>query len=308
MGNVRVEIITPVFNRCEDTLRCLRSIANCDLEGIDAHMIIVDDGSTDATAERVKEAFPDVEIVRGDGTLWYTGGTNLGLESALRHNPDYILAINNDQVFDGNCIRRMVECAERYPRSVVGSLLCEWDVPHKIFQVSPRWELMSGGYRHWFRQTVWTVPQKPWEVEIIVGNCVLYPAQAVREVGLMNALRFPQYGDAEYTPRMKRRGWKLIIEPRARVFCKPNDEVSGFRGLSLRSKMTHLFLKTTGPYSLKRRFNMTMAGAPNTLYGLLALPIFFIRLFIGRNAEGSWALAQAEPPLAETFASAVLDD
>ncbi len=308
MGNVRVEIISPVFNRCEDTLRCLRSIANSDLSGIDAHIIIVDDGSTDGTAERVTEAFPDVEIVRGDGTLWYTGGTNLGLESALRHEPDYILAINNDQVFDEKCIRLMVECAERHPGSVVGSLLCTWDVPHRIFQVSPRWELKVGGYRHWFKQTVWTVPEKPWEVEIVVGNCVLYPARAVREAGLMNVSKFPQYGDAEYTPRMRRMGWKLLIEPRARVFCKPNDEVSGFRGMTLSAKLNHLFFKSTGPYSLKRRFNMTMAGAPNAFYGLLGLPIFFFRLFIGKNAEGSWAMAQDEPPLAETFAAAVLDD
>lgn len=308
MGNVKVEIITPVFNRCEDTLRCLRSIANSDTGGIDIHIIIVDDGSTDGTGERVTEAFPDVEMVVGNGSLWYTGGTNLGLESALRHDPDYILAINNDQVFDENCISRMVECGERHPRSVVGAMLCRWDTPHKIFQVSPRWELSKGGFRHWFRQTVWTVPQKPWEVEIIVGNCILYPAKAVGEVGLMDAAKFPQYGDAEYTPRMRRKGWKLLIEPRARVFCRPNDEVRGFRGMSIRAKLDQLFFKSTGPYSLKRRFNMTMSGAPNFAFGLMAMPIFFFRLMIGRNAEGSWALEQEEPPLSETFASSVLDD
>ena len=47
----------------------------------------------------------------------------------------------------------------------------------------------------------------------------------------MDEKRFVQYGDAEYTPRMKRNGWKLLIEPKARVFCKPNDESVRLRDL-----------------------------------------------------------------------------
>jgi len=306
MGRVKLEIITPVHNRREETLQCLRSLGRADLTGIDSHIIIVDDGSTDGTAEALEADHPEVEVLKGNGNLWYTGGINRGLEAALLHDPDYILAINNDSIFDERCIRSMVECAEANPRSVVGSLLTTWDAPHKLFQVSPRWEFWSGGWRHWYHQTVWTVPTDPWEVELIVGNCVLFPAQAVREVGLMDEKRFDQYGDAEYTPRMRRRGWRLLIEPRARVFCKPNDLVTGFSGLSLKGKLDALFFRSTGPYSLKRRLNMSLGGAPNRLQGLLAVPVFFFRYLIGRNIEGAWGLAQEERPLAETFAASVV--
>lgn len=306
MNRVKLEIITPVHNRREETIQCLTSLRRADLSGIECHIIIVDDGSTDGTAEAVLAEFPDVEIVKGNGELWYTAGTNRGLEAALRHAPDYILAINNDSIFDEKCVKNLVECAKFNPRSVIGALLLNWDTPHQLFQVSPRWELWSGGFRHWRRQTVWTVPADPWEVELIVGNCVLYPAEAVREVGLMDEKRFDQYGDAEYTPRMRRRGWRLLIEPRARVFCKPNDLVTGFRKLPFRKKFEAIFTNVTGPYSLKRRLNMSFGGAPNLLQGILAIPIFFIRYLLGRNIEGSWGMAQDEKPLAETFASSVI--
>ena len=308
MGPIKLEIITPVHNRRRETLRCLKSLGRCNFDGIDAHIIIVDDGSTDGTSDAVREGYPDVEIVQGNGDLWYTAGTNRGLEAALRHSPDYILAINDDSIFDENCIRRLVECAERHPRSVVGPLLLNWEEPHKIFQVSPKWDMWGGGYRHWRHQTVWTVPQKPWEVELIVGNCVLYPADAVREVGFMDERRLVQYGDAEYTPRMRKRGWRLLIEPKARVFCQPNVVPAGFRKMPLRKKLTEMFFKPTGSYSIHRRVYTTLFGAPNRLEGILALPLFAVRVFLGKNQEGAWGFRQYEPPISETFASRIVDD
>ncbi len=75
-----------------------------DLPDVSVHMIIVDDGSTDGTSEAVRNAFPDVQIIAGDGNLWYTAGTNRGLEAAMERDPDYVLAINNDTIFDADCI------------------------------------------------------------------------------------------------------------------------------------------------------------------------------------------------------------
>jgi len=307
MSLKRIEIVTPVHNRRDETLQCLRSLYRSALADIHLHIIVVDDGSTDGTATAIEREFPDVEIIKADGSLWYTAATNRGFEAALKHKPDYILAINNDSIFDEHCIQRLVNCAEDHPRSVVGGLLLNWETPHKVFQVSPRWELKLGGYRHWQHQTVWTVPNRPWEVDLIVGNCVLFPAQCVSEVGFMNE-RLVQFGDAEYTPRMKRLGWRLIIEPSARVFCKPNDIVTGFRKLPLGDQFNQVFRNPAGPYSWQRRFYGILYGAPSHLQGIVAIPVYLIRQLLGKNHEGSWTMNQSERPLSQIYTSAVVDD
>src|SRR5437773_318747 len=220
---ITVGIVTAVYNRREITLQCLRSLARIDRSGLDIHITVVDDASTDGTGEAIRREFPEVELITGSGDLWFTEGTNVGVRAALRRGPKYILMMNDDQVFDARFLRSMIDTAEKYPHSVVGPILLLWDQPHKIFQTSPVWDTFGGGWRHWSHQTVWTVPERPWKVDLIVGNCVLVPAEAIRECGLMDSKHFPNFGDAEYTPRLKRASWQLLIDPRARVFCQPNS-------------------------------------------------------------------------------------
>lgn len=303
---IRVEVVTPVHNRREITLQCLRSLARVDSEGLDIHVVIVDDGSTDGTSEAIREQFPDVEVVAGDGNLWFTEGTNVGVRAALKHDPKYILMMNDDQVFDAKAIKNMVDCAEKNPRSVIGALLLLWDTPHKVFQVSPVWDIWSGGWRHWQNQTVWTVPKEPWKVDLIVGNCVLVPTEAINEVGLMNSKRYPNFGDAEYTPRMRRKGWQLLIDPSARVFCQPNDVPTSIRKLGLKKGFDVLITNLGHVHNLRRRFYASLDGAPNRFQGVAAYIVFVFYMIVRKNEDTGVEKRSDTPRLSETFAHAVI--
>lgn len=298
---IRVEIVAPVHNRREITLQCLKSLSRIESDGLDVHVVIVDDGSTDGSSGAIQSAFPGVEIIAGDGNLWFTEGTNVGVRAALKHDPKYILTINDDSVFDADFLRYMVETAEKHPRSVVGPLLILWDTPHKLFQTAPVWDTWSGGWRHWYGQTVWTIPDRPWKVGAIVGNCVLVPAEAIREAGLMDSKNYPNFGDAEYTPRLRRIGWELLIDPRARVFCQPNNIPAKVQKLSMRQKLRMLIFDTGHPHNLRRRFRALWDTAPTKLDALLAFGVFFARIALRKNVEGEWGLRQPERPLRETF-------
>lgn len=306
-GAVRVEIVTPVHNRKALTLGCLRSIAALDRTGLDVRVVVVDDGSSDGTAEAIAAEHPDVDVVRGDGTLWFTEGTNVGVRRALTRQPDFVLMINDDQVFDSQCLRVMVETARAYPRSVVGALLFLWDTPDRLFQTAPVWDTWRGGWRHWYHQSSRTVPDRPWTVDLIVGNCVLVPADAFRECGLMDARHFPNFGDAEFTPRLRKAGWQLVIDPRAHVRCQPNTIPPSARARRGADMLRQLFTDLGHPNNVRRRFHGYRLGAPTPWHGAVAFVMFFLRWMVGLNIEGRWALAQQEPPLRDTYARRLLD-
>jgi hypothetical protein len=155
---------------------------------------------------------------------------------------------------------------------------------------------------------VWTIPQRPWKVDIIVGNCVLVPAEAIRECGLMNSKRYPNFGDAEYTPRLKRGGWQLVIDPRARVFCQPNTPPPRLRQMGMREIYRHLIGDLGRGHNLRRRLYANLDGAPSRIQGLLAFSVFLAHGVVGSRPESeAWAAAHPEPPLRELFDDATLD-
>jgi GT2 family glycosyltransferase len=270
----KVEIIIPVYNRREITLQALRSLRRIDNKGLDVHIIVVDDGSTDGTGAAIRRDFPEVQIVEGDGTLHYAAGTNRGIAAALERNPDYIVTMNDDAVYHEQFLHRLIKTAEANPRSVVGALLLLWTEPHRVFQVGYEWKTLAGGWLQKENLTAFDFPQEPFEVEGMAGNCLLFPVEAIHECGLMDEKKFPHgWGDFQWVVRMKNMGWRLLIEPKAFVWCEPNTNPKPLHQLKKSEILRILFRNRRHPLNLQRQFVMRWESAPSkpqAFFGFLA--------------------------------------
>ena len=277
----KVNIVIPVHNRRETTLQALRSLSRIDVSGLDVHVIIVDDGSTDGTSEAIHSEFPTIEVVPGNGSLHYAGGTNLGIEAALKRDPDFILTANDDAVFHDSFLQRLVTAASENPRSIVGALLLLWDDPTKIFQVDFKWRTIRGGWQQPLGASAFDLPQEPFEVEGLAGNCVLIPAAAIRECGLMDAKTFPHgWGDLQYFVRMRKRGRRLLIDPKAYVWCEPNTYPQPLHTLSFGRRLNVLFRDRRHPLNLQRQFVARWESAPTRLHALAAFTVYLAQLAV----------------------------
>ena len=277
---IKVEIVIPVFNRRDTTLQALQSLSRVNTVGLSVHLIIVDDGSTDGTSEAIRKAFPDVQIIAGDGTLHYAAGTNRGISEAETRSADYIVIANDDSVFHEEFLQRLVNTAKKNPRSIVGALLLLWDQPHRVFQVDFRWKTLRGGWQQADRSSFFDLPSKPFEVEGLAGNCVLIPADAVRQCGLMDEVRFPHgWGDIQYFVRMRKAGWRLLVDPRAYVWCEPNTNPAPLHTLGLRKTLRVLFRDRRHPLNLQRQFIARWESAPNKVAAIGAYAAYLLLLF-----------------------------
>ncbi len=272
---IKTALVIPVHNRKKITLQCLRSLARIDMDGLDVHIFIVDDGSTDGTSDAIRSEFPNVEIIHGDGTLHYAAGINRGIEAALKWDPEFIVIMNDDAVFHEQFLQRLMRTARQNPRSVVGALLLLWDEPHKVFQVGLNWHTLQGGWQVPKDLTAFAVPGQPFEAECIVGNCVLLPTEAFHECGLMDEVHFQQgWGDVQYTTKMRKMGWKLLVDTHAYVWCEPNTYPQPLHQLSLRDSLKILFIDERHPANLKRQLVARWYSAPSKPKALAAFGVY----------------------------------
>jgi GT2 family glycosyltransferase len=286
----------PVHNRRETTLAGLRSLLAADRTGIDLHVIVVDDGSTDGTGDAIRRTFPEVEVVDADGSLHYAAGTNRAIEVGLRHDPAYVLAANDDATFDHGFLVALVACAEQHPRSVVGALLTQEGRPDHAFQVGQQWSLRFGGWQVPQHLRLDALPAEPFEVECIVGNCLLVPTAAIRAAGVLDAARYPRgWGDAEWSVRLRRAGWRQLIAPRARVECEPNTYPPPLRRLGVVGVVRVLLADQRHPLNLRRQWAQFRGTAPSRLQAVAAFGVYLSRLAVKAAGVGAWP-SWPDPP------------
>ena len=75
MADARVAVITITRNRCAELLRNLERLRRLPER---PRIVVVDNGSTDGTADAVRRAFPDVEVLHLPDNIG-AGGRNLAL-------------------------------------------------------------------------------------------------------------------------------------------------------------------------------------------------------------------------------------
>ena len=93
----KVAVLLTCHNRKAKTIECLKSLFKAiQFSKADSSfsVYLVDDGSTDGTAEAVLSNFPEVNVINGSGNLFWAGGMRLAWNTALQSNPDYYLLLN----------------------------------------------------------------------------------------------------------------------------------------------------------------------------------------------------------------------
>ena len=111
-----ISIIIPVYNRLEVTIDGLQKLTASLKEhnlSIKSHfnyeIIVVDDGSTDGTSKWIIENYPSINILKGDGNLWWSGAINLGVKYSIETlDSEHVILWNND-IFPQNNFFKQVE-------------------------------------------------------------------------------------------------------------------------------------------------------------------------------------------------------
>jgi len=120
------------MNQLRMTRECLTSVLA--LDPGPERVILVDNGSTDGTARAVREEFPAVLVLRLERNLYFAGGVNEGIRSALSRGAGSILLLNNDVVLERPALGKLRAALEADPsRAAVSPKIYYYDPPDVIW-------------------------------------------------------------------------------------------------------------------------------------------------------------------------------
>jgi GT2 family glycosyltransferase len=277
----KIYVVVPVFNRKNLTQRFLHCMSKQTFRNFE--IIVVNDGSTDGTAELVAEQFRQVQLLRGDGNLWWTGAINLGIRHAMAQalEDDAILVINDDLEVDSDYLGSLDRLWHSMPKTLIGSVIVDIKNPDIIFDGGRIVNWWTAKFKILNSQKKLLEFEKNHyvDVSLLTGWGTLIPIQVFREIGLYDDQHFQQCGDTELPVRAKNVGYRLIVSYSsiAKIHVEASDGLNISGHYSLRDLNKYLF-GTKSNYRLKYRFFFALNTAINPFAFISFLLLDLLRI------------------------------
>lgn len=205
-------------NRREQTLNCIKSLFEATLpKDTWLKVYLVDDGSTDGTTEAIKENFPKIKIIPGNGNLYWNKGMRLAWETAAEDdNFDFFLWLNDDTILDKNFLGELLGDfqealdQEKSESIIIGS--CRNEIEHETFSYGGRDE------------TGPIIPNgKIQKCKFINGNLVLIHHKIFDSIGNLSPLYTHAIGDNDYGLRAINAGYNCFVSKNFIATCPQNE-------------------------------------------------------------------------------------
>lgn len=189
-------------------------------------LVVVDNASTDGSADRVSEAMPEATLFRSPRNSGFTGGNNLAIRAALAQGADYVLFLNNDTRLDPALVEELV--AEAGPRTIVAPRVYLEGAPELLDDTAGDFSWLRGAWRHWtYGKPPPPALRRPGPVAMASLCCLLVPAAVFHEAGLLDERMFMYYEDFDFVRRALRAGFRLRQTPAARLWHRRSASSGG---------------------------------------------------------------------------------
>jgi GT2 family glycosyltransferase len=112
------------YNGLQDTLECIPTVLK---SGISPEwVIVVDNGSKEDDAAKIREAFPQITVLRSDANTGWSGGNNIGAWHAINQGAQWIFLLNNDTVVLDGWYESILSVIETDQWDIFGPLINEY--------------------------------------------------------------------------------------------------------------------------------------------------------------------------------------
>ncbi len=209
-----LSIIIPVFNKCDLTTQCLKSLAKVS-HHIPHEIIIVDNASSDATPQRMQNQPAHIHYLRNEVNRNFAGACNQGAAAATA---EYLLFLNNDTIpMQGWLDALLDEVRTRPEVAAVGSKLPYENGLVQHAGVAFARENRSPFHPHRMLRMDDPRVNRRRELQAVTAACVLMRSKWFNECGGFNEEFRNGYEDLDLCLKIRQRGGVIVYQPKSVV-------------------------------------------------------------------------------------------
>lgn len=224
MATPKVYAVILTWNQLQDTQECLDSLLSMDVQP--DCFVVVDNGSTDNTAEVILSNYPMVSLVQSERNLGVAGGYNLGIEFALERDADYVLIMNNDIIVKRDFLKELLKVAQtQFQVGIVQPKIYHYYGDRsRIWIVGARWRSFPPEVK-----LVGTDIQDDesfkdiTELEFVPSCALLISRPALEKAGIFDPNYFFYFDDWDFSIRIRQAGFKIYFAPQAKMWHKVSE-------------------------------------------------------------------------------------
>lgn len=279
-GASNIAILLACHNRKQKTLSFLRSlVAQNVLKKITVDIYLLDDGSTDGTADAVKDKYPYINIVAGTGDLFWAGGMRVLWEYVITQKSYTLFCLfNDDVVLYDDALENLMQNHKR--AGTDGVILIGSTLDPKTKEIS------YGGYKLKNTKHSKFYLVKPDETTALSchlgnANILLVDSVAVQKIGIFSDYYTHCLADYDYTYTAFKSGINVLIAPGYYGYCENDHRKNWISGSQpLKERIDYLYSPKGLAYKeylyfIKKNFPLDYVGAFIKLWMKTLLPIFW---------------------------------
>ncbi len=206
--------------------RCLTALSEHAATGWDSEVIVVDNASTDGSADLVRRTWPRATLIENATNLGYQRANNQALEVATG---SLVLLVNADAIVGQGALDAMVRRLQRSERvGAVGPRLVYGDGSWQRWTAGRAPDLASTASfylfgerlrRSWAERSVFMAAdvETAFRPDWVSSACMLVRREALDSAGHLDERYFCYMDDVDLCQRLRDQGWEIWYEPAAEV-------------------------------------------------------------------------------------------
>lgn len=224
----KIAIIVLNWNGKQDTLACLESLTELTYSNFE--IIVVDNGSIDASAEAIKTRFPQFLLIENRENLGFAEGNNVGMRAAMQRGADMFFLLNNDTVVGADILDHFVGLFDGHPEiGILGAKICLFDQKQTLDHLGGMWNRKTGMFEFVGRHSKesklrW---QEPQELDYVCGAGLIIRRKVIETIGYLDSRFFLIWEESDYCFRARRAGFKIFTCPQAKLWHKVSASFVG---------------------------------------------------------------------------------